>query len=57
MAVAAHEAPLVYPPGAPPRPLEGLVRQPPPGAMEGIAYRSTPFALAPGEGLLPYPTA
>jgi sigma-B regulation protein RsbU (phosphoserine phosphatase) len=54
IAVAAHEAPLLIGGGQPPRPLPGLVRQPPLGAMEGIVYRGTPFTLSTGEGLLLY---
>jgi sigma-B regulation protein RsbU (phosphoserine phosphatase) len=52
MAIAAHETPLLHGNGLPPRPLPGLSRQPPLGAMEGITYRSSPFTLSPGEGLL-----
>ncbi|MBO1073294.1 PP2C family protein-serine/threonine phosphatase [Roseomonas marmotae] len=54
IAVAAHEAPLIYAAGQPPRPMPDLPRQPPLGAMEGISYRSQPFSLSPGQGLLLY---
>jgi sigma-B regulation protein RsbU (phosphoserine phosphatase) len=54
MAVAGHEAPLVHGRGLPPRPLPQAARQPPLGAIEGFAYRSEPFALEPGEGMLLY---
>jgi sigma-B regulation protein RsbU (phosphoserine phosphatase) len=52
IASAAHETPLLYGAGLPPRPLPGLLRQPPLSAMEDIVYRSSDFALSPGEGLL-----
>lgn len=54
IAVAAHEAPLVYGCGLPPRRLPHTARQPPLGAVEGFAYRRDPFALEPGEGMLLY---
>jgi sigma-B regulation protein RsbU (phosphoserine phosphatase) len=54
IASAAHETPLLYGAGLPPRALPGLPRQPPLGAMEDIAYRSSDFALSPSEGLLLY---
>lgn len=54
IAIAGHEAPLVYGGSLPPRALPSTVRQPPLGAAEGFAYRSDPFALKPGEGLLLY---
>jgi sigma-B regulation protein RsbU (phosphoserine phosphatase) len=54
IAVAAHEEPLLFSASQPAHPLPGLIRQPPLGAMEGILYRSTAFALSSGEGLLLY---
>jgi sigma-B regulation protein RsbU (phosphoserine phosphatase) len=54
IAVAGHDIPLRLAPGAPPRLLEGLRRQPALGVMEGIAYRSDAFALAAGEALFCY---
>ena len=54
IAVAGHEAPLVYGGGSAPRPLPHTARQPPLGALEGFAYRSDPFSLESGEGLLLY---
>jgi phosphoserine phosphatase RsbU/P len=52
IAVAAHEPPLLFGAGQPPRPLPGLTRQPPLGALEGIRYASIPFTIAEGEGML-----
>ncbi len=47
--VAGHDIPFIL--GGAPRLLGPVKRQPPLGAVEGIAFRSDPFALAPGEGL------
>ncbi len=49
--VAGHEAPLLLAASGA-RTLEGYSVQPALGVLEGFAYASAPFALAPGEGLL-----
>jgi sigma-B regulation protein RsbU (phosphoserine phosphatase) len=53
IAVAGHDLPVVLG-GAAPRLLGPCTRQPALGAIEGIPYRSDPFALAPGETLFLY---
>lgn len=54
IAVAGHDIPLLLAEGAAPRLLTGLRRQPALGVMEGIAYHSDPFRVAPGESLFCY---
>ena len=48
--VAGHDIPFVLGGGLP-RLLGPVKRQPPLGAVEGLGFRSDPFALAAGEGL------
>ena len=51
IAVAGHEAPLLLGPAGV-ETLGGYRIQPALGIIEGLAYASAPFALAPGQGLL-----
>lgn len=54
IAVAGHDIPLLVAPGAAPRLMEKLRRQPALGVMEGIPYSSDPFQLAAGQTMFCY---